>query len=420
MPINKPAAAAKPAPAATKPTAAKPTAAAAKPNAATTKAPAKPTAAAAKPAPAATKPAAAKPAKAPAKPAKPFQAGELVIFKGYTKPPAEGEALFTPDQELAVVSERLNEGNEQVIACVPASQYHQFLQDENSVNGEEILTKEVKRTGKMVEQPFELVLVGDMPTILAEGVDPREAAVQLYSTAEQSFFYLGGVLSKLYKEKDTEGASLFTHYKNGAGKSYEDSREGFIAFVNDNLGSQIGGWSKINYHMSIYEAFSALPNAETIIASLPQVGWWKASLLSGYVTEANAQELVKIASEQSYDKLNETLKTKFTTEGSTNARGKSVSRTIIKKVEFGFKLFEDHADGVTMVLAAAKKQTGITDDSQLFEHIVMEWASDHLSEAKNKAEAAASKKRAALIKAGAKLPAEHPDAKAAEPAKAAA
>jgi hypothetical protein len=367
-------------------------------------------------APAATKPAAGKAAtkaaaetKAapkPTKETKPFESGEVVIFKGYkTQPP--GKPLFTESEELAVVAQEVREGAV-LLSCVKSSQYHKYREDESSVDGEQIMVDEVRRTGRMVPEPYHLPMVGNMANVLKVSDDPLEVAKDLFSKASEAFFYFGGCLAKLWKEKDSEtDKPLFCGYTDAKGKHYENSKEGFEAFVTHNFGTDMS-YRKAAYYMSIYENFSALTNAADIIKQLPNVGWWKAGMLAQYVTDANAAELVQIAQEQSSDQLTETLKTSYTSEGGTTARGGAASRATIKRTTMEFKLYEDQGVAVEYILKAAAKQLGTNDMNQVFETIIHQWAADHMADTAQKAEAATKKAQNALKKANVKIPADHP------------
>jgi hypothetical protein len=403
-PAAKPAAAAKPALAkpAAKPTLAKPRA----------KAAAKP---AAKPA------AAAKPAPKVAKPkpeTKPYDQGSIVVFNGYSPIPdpanpentiEKTDGLFTPGEELAVVSEVQRDGD-QVLGVVKKADYHAYIADpENGPAGEEILAREAKRTSKVVEAPFHLPVVGEMANYLKQSDgDPLLIAQKIFGDIEKGFFYFGGVMAKLYKEKGEDGKSLFTGYANDANVNYEDSKEGFEAFLKDNFSESLGGYRKVMDLIAIYESISSLSNAATVIKEISTLGWWKAQKLARFITDDNAAEVIEVAKTNNYDQMSEILKTSYTSEGGVNARGTAAARATIKKTEFAFKLFEDQGEGIEMILKAAQKQLGTTDLNAVFEHIVTEWAGDHLAEVAPKAAAAVTRKRNALVKGGVKLPADHP------------
>jgi hypothetical protein len=351
----------------------------------------------------------------PPKDIKPFELGEIVIFKGYT-PDEKGNTpknkLFTKDEELAVCEPSKDEDGTMLVPCVKVGQYHKYKTDPESVSGEEVLASELRRTNKSVPEPFSLTVVGDMDKILkSEDGDPLAVAQKLYSDASKAFFYFGGVLAKLYKEMDEDTEQpLFCGYTDDNGKNFENSKEGFTAFLDHNFG-ELGGLRKAQYYMTIYENFSVLENAADIVKELTQVGWWKAGMLAQYVTDDNASELVGIAQEQSAEKLAETLKTSYTTEGNT-ARGAPASRHMIKKTTFTFKLYEDAGVAIDMIMKAAGKQLGLQDMSEVFEHIVQEWGSEKLGEVANKAQAARTRAQNAFKKQGVKLPADHPAAKA--------
>ena len=390
-----------------KPTAAPLAKGAAKPGAPLAKPAGKP--AAAKPA---AKPAAEKVAKPP-KEVKPFADGEIVIFKAYAKTPENPQ--FTEGEELAVVSQRDAEGV-LMVACVKSSQYHKYKADENSVNGEELTVSEFKRTNKVVPAPYAMVPVSDLAKRL-QGKDPLEVATELYDTAQQSFFLLGGVLNKLYREIDEDtGLPLFCGYQNADGKNYENSKDAFEQFLIDNFG--VGGGSgdfalssfrKAQYLMSIYDTFSNLKDAPKLIAEVAKIGWWKAALIAQYATDENASELVTKAGEQSSKQLEQTLKTEYVTEG-TKPTGAAAPRVTIKRLTFTYKLYEDAGAGLEVIMKAAQKQLGLSDESAVFEHIVQAWASEHLGDAEGRADAATNRARVNLKKAGVKLPADHPAA----------
>jgi len=165
--------------------------------------------------------------------------------------------------------------------------------------------------------------------------------------------------------------------------------------------------------MGLYETVSSLENPEKVIRELPKIGWWKAAtLVVPHLTNDNADELMKdVQQKVPYDKLKKTIETKYTTAGGTNARG-GTAHTRIRMSAFNFRLFEDQALAVETILAAAKKQTGVSDDNQLFEHIVSEWAGDHLGDVAAKAKQQAEKRFAKLRKEGVKIPENHPQAAA--------
>lgn len=380
-----------------KPTAAKPA----------LKAPAKP---AAKPkGPIAAKKPPAKPAKAakPAKEIKPFESGDIVIFKAYASPGEDQN--FTEGMELAVVGTSERDGGV-FIACVPAGQYHAYQADNDSVSGEELMDTEVKRTSRKVEAPYQLAVVGDVNKLLkSHDNDPLKVAKDLYGKTQEAFFYLGGMFAKLWKESNDEGVKLFATYKKPDGGRYAEDSAGFDEFLTTEFGREFGGMSKAKKLISVYETFSVLPDAAKVVKEIEKVGWWKASLIASYVTPDNAEQLVKEAANSSSTKLEETLKTKYTTAGNTTPSGKQASRTTIRRTTFGpYKLYEDQAEGVEYIMKAASKQSGIQDANALFEHIVTEWAGQNLGDVADKAASKAETKRKQLVKAGVKLPDDHP------------
>lgn len=376
----------------------------------------------AKPAKAAAKaPAAAKkPAKAPAAPklVTPMEIGQIVIFKGYTptidpatqQPVEKTDGLFTNGEKLAVVSETDRDGA-RYIGVVKVADFHAFQENPDKIAGEELLTSELRKTNDVVAAPFNLPVVGEMANYLKlESGDPLAIAQKIFGDIEKGFFYFGGVMAKLYKEKGEDGASLFTQYTNPVGVKYADNKEGFEAFLKDNFSESLGGYRKVMDLIAIYEAISSLTNAAEVVKKISSLGWWKAQKLSRFITDANSAEVIKVAEDNNFDKMSEILKTSYTSEGGTNARGTASARAVIKKTEFAFKLYEDQGEGIEMILKAAQKQIGTTDLNKVFEHIVTEWAGDHLEGVKDKAAAAVARKTGNLKRAGVKLPADHPAA----------
>lgn len=179
----------------------------------------------------------------------------------------------------------------------------------------------------------------------------------------RNYFYLGGVLAHIFDER--------LHEKKYGYKG-EDS---FSQFCEEQFGFKA---RKAHYWIDIYRNFSRLENFDE--KKLGKIGWSKAALLGGYVTDDNVDELVKTAEKETVSELKETLKVDYVSDGKTPS-GRSASRTSnkIKRVTFTHQLFEDQAEGVSMILDSAKKQLGIEDPNQVFEHIVNEWAADHLS-----------------------------------------
>jgi hypothetical protein len=352
--------------------------------------------------------------KAPAKPQKAFEPGELVEFRGYAQPPKEGQTpTFKEGTELAVVGLVTQDGI-QLVTCVATKDFDKYTADPNdeSVDGENYAPVELKRLNRKVEEAYHLPMVGEMGALMKDGDDPLEVATTLYNNANKAFFYFGGVLARLLKERNESGAPLYTNYKNDKKKTYANDKDGLRQFLADHFGEEFG-IRKAEAHVAIYERVSSLADAETHIAKLPEVGWWKVSMIANYLTDANATKLLEVAAAQNEDDLRETLKTKYTTEGK-NAQNKSASRATVKKTRYEFVLFENQGVGIDYIFKQAKSQTKITDDNDLFEHIVTEWANDHLGDngdVANRAKALVEKATKTLEKSNVKLPANHPLAK---------
>ena len=192
----------------------------------------------------------------------------------------------------------------------------------------------------------------DVLALVNEAADIIALAQDEIEDASLTEFRLGGVLyhvkkSKAYKEHD-----------NGkyAGKG------GWAAFVSDVLGME---YRKAMYLIDIYTKFSKYGIPATEAA---RMGWTKAAVIAAPMDADNAEDLVRYAEEQTVTDLKETVK-EIRTSG---------SRQVVKKTTFKFRLAEDSGVAVRELLEQAKISLGEHNDDTVFEHIITEWASEHL------------------------------------------
>lgn len=334
-----------------------------------------------------SKPSKSKKSKKSKKPAVTFEVNDTVKFVGYKDQPKE--PLFEAGQLLRVVEIEESKEHGTILSCIDAGDYDDYQDDPDAVEGEQLSTKEVKKVkaklpAKVIE-PIEVRDVGEMKKLMKKG-DLVSTAQSLLEEAAKNFFYLGGVLAHLFHE------NIFRQdddYKEGT------ATEAWNKFCMDKF-----GWKgrKGSYLIDTYLTFSSLPDFD--IKQLPKLGWSKAAEIARYATADNVDELVSKGEEMSITDLKAHMKEEYTTEGGLTSGGREGARgtTKIKKVTFAFKLFEDHASGVQMVFDKAKKELGLSDDDQAFEHIIMAWAGDHLGEKDAKRVSSTIKKKRKELK----------------------
>lgn len=306
----------------------------------------------------------AKPEKAKTEKAK-IEIGQILEFTGYVT--EQDDPMFEAGDKVKVVDIEKDENGTTLYSCIKADDAEAYDEDPDSVEGDQLVAKELKAgkskaVAKAAPEPVKVVNVGDMSKILKKG-DYIEVAHSLIDNINQNFFYLGGVLAHIFFEN-----------------VFKETHEDWDAFCQENFGFK---GRKGRYWIDIYLTYSQLPGFD--VKQLPDIGWSKAAELARYITEENQDELVELAKESNITDLKATLKTDYTSEGVTSS-GRQASRSSgkVKRVTYSFKLFEDQAEGVNLVLDEARKVLGIDDLNQVFEQIVMGWASENLSEAKAK------------------------------------
>lgn len=166
-------------------------------------------------------------------------------------------------------------------------------------------------------------------------------------------YRLGGVLYHVKRSGD---------YKEVENGKY-DRRGGWQDFISDVLNME---YRKATYLIQIYTKFSkyGIPAEEAAL-----IGWTKASVIAGYMNADNAEDLIQYAEEQTVSELKETVKQIRTTG----------EKQVTKRIIFKFRLTEDAAIAVRELLEQAKIALGEgRSEDDLFEHIVTEWATEHL------------------------------------------
>jgi len=142
---------------------------------------------------------------------------------------------------------------------------------------------------------------------------------------------------------------------------------GFEVYCNERLSC---GYRKAMNLIEIYYQFNlnSIPGAE-----LAKIGWTKAREIVRVMEEANAGELVTLAENSSVAELKESIRADYV----GGKAGEATER--VRRLTFKFKLFADQAELVDNVLQQTMETLGLKDKNQAFEHIIVEWASEHLS-----------------------------------------
>lgn len=212
---------------------------------------------------------------------------------------------------------------------------------------------------------------------LVKDADLLELVSELVGDAAALEYKIGGVLyhvrlSGAYKEADAR------YKENG----------GFGLYVKEELNLE---YRKAMYLIDIYYKFNLYGiSAEKV----EELGWTKCAKIAAVMDEGNSEDLLELASESTVADLNDAIKESYKEVGGEKGEKK-------KRITFKFRLFEDQGTGVTEVLERAAQNLGVKDLSDAFEHIVMEWAAEHLdakppkATAKATAKAKPSKRRAA-------------------------
>ncbi len=184
------------------------------------------------------------------------------------------------------------------------------------------------------------------------------------------------------------GGVLFHVRKSGAFTAIDEryaEKGGFSLYVLEQLNVE---YRKAMYLIDIYYKWNKFGLDSTKVAA---IGWAKAAKIAAVMTEDTAAELLELAETNTVSDLIENIKTSYKEVGGEKGDKKTL------KV-FKFRLFEDQAAGVEEVLNAVASAMEFKNLDLAFEHIVMEWATEHpISTAPAKA-----KGRSAPVKAAAK------------------
>jgi hypothetical protein len=194
--------------------------------------------------------------------------------------------------------------------------------------------------------------------LVNESEDILELAKEVVEESAALEYRLGGVLFHVRKSKAYE--ELDNRYK---------EKGGFSVYLLEHLNIE---YRKAMYLIDIYYKWNKFGLEPEKVA---QIGWAKAAKIAAVMTEETAEELVKLAEENTVADLVENIKTSYKEVGGVKGDKKKLKL-------FKFKLFESQADAVEEVLASVMGAMNFKNLDEAFEHIVMEWATEHPVEAK--------------------------------------
>lgn len=345
----------------------------------------------------ASKAKAAKPAKA--EPA--IEENQIVDFAGY-KVETE-KPLFNVGDPVLVVRIFEEDGVKKLYGIRPDDKAaYDANPDDPDLDIDELTFDEIKRPrgrAKKVkeavpEKVINVVSIGELDDLVDEA-DPVASAKKLLGDINKSYFYLGGILAKLRYQK----RFLDEQYKPEDGEPYTDDPKGWGRFVLDQFDFREG---KARALMDIYLTFSTIEDFD--VSRLESVGWSAAAEASRYIKDDNYEEILDAAESMPILEFKDHIRQTYANEDGTTASGRRTTASRIKTTTFTFKLYEDAGETVQMVLEEACKANGL-EMNAAFEHIVTEWANDHLDPAKVKrAIGAGEKRRKDLKKQGVEIP----------------
>lgn len=325
-----------------------------------------------------------------------LEIGDVVTFVDYSTETPKDEQTFEPGADVLIVNkEKRSDGT--VYTIISPADKDKYDEDADSVDGMEAVASELKKkkagaVAKVKEpaQPQKVVAYGDLAKIL-KGGEAKEVAKKLVEDAKKNFFYFGGILAKIYNEN--------MYAPKGVTWIEREHKDAWEEFCKDNYGM---GAAQVRAYIDTYQTVSGL-NIDA--KKVGEIGWSKMAEVSRYITADNADELIEKAEELPITELKATLKTEFVDAEGRTPSGRQTRTSKMTKKTFGFQLFEDDAAGVEFILGAAQKQLGLDDPNKTFEHIINEWATDHLDESKVSKAASAVKKVQKEAKAkGVELP----------------
>lgn len=324
-----------------------------------------------------------------------IEEGTFLKFKGYRAQVDADDAVFEEGDILYVIEVEEDEETGTLITAIVADDISEYEENgDANVKGGEVTPSEVTvLTGNALEKARDqytpVALIGKLADMFAANDDAIEVAIELNQEIQETYFWLGGALARILQT----GAYLKEN-----GGDY-DGEEAFNDFCQGEFGFKA---SKGRQLARVYQTFSTIEGFEP--SKLDAVGWSKAAIAERFVTAENVDEVLDIAETTNQRELAYTLKEKFVSENGTTASGKAASRgaQIVRKT-ITFRLDEDSAETVQLVLQQCMKKNGIENEALALERICVEWADahvegDHAKKRINSKAAKAAKARAAAEK----------------------
>lgn len=167
------------------------------------------------------------------------------------------------------------------------------------------------------------------------------------------------------------GGVLFHVRKSGAYKELDEryaEKGGFALYLLEQLNIE---YRKAMYLVDIYYKWNKFGLEPEKVA---QIGWAKAAKIAAVMDEDTAEELIELAENNTVADLVDHIKTTYKEVGGTKGEKK-----VIKL--FKFKLAESAGIAVEEVLQSVAAGMGLKNLDEAFEHIVMEWSTEHPIEA---------------------------------------
>lgn len=330
------------------------------------------------------KPAAKASEAAAAKPTKPttvFEVGALVKFGGYKSNMDADEVVFTEGDTLYIVEVEDDPESGILYGAVNAKDIAAYEADPDAVQGGQVSPAEVTELkGSALEKAQDtfmpVVVIGKLGELLEEhDGNPIEVAIALNRGIQENYFWMGGALAQVLQT----GAYL----KENGGEYTGD--EAFNDFCQAEFQFKA---SKGRALARIYKTFSGIEGFDA--SKLASLDWSKVSIAERFVTPENVDDVLEVAETATQRELGVILKEKFVhaeTGKTASGRGASRGPSIVKKT-LGFKLDDDAAETVELVMQQCMKQHGLATPADALERICVEWADAHV-------EADAAKKRIA-------------------------
>jgi hypothetical protein len=308
--------------------------------------------------------------------------GDHVQFTGYPAGDERGNPVFEVGQVVIVADVREDEDRGQYFVVVADEATLEAYKRKEDVDGDELAIGEITQVKapavpkEAPPDPHDVLEYRDddkLREMLAEG-DPIDTALRVYNDIQKQFYYLGGLLAHVYKERK--------YVERGYPDEGQVTNSGWEKFCNEVYGfSGRKGFELIQ----VFSRFSMLENLDQ--EKLARVGSSKAVAMARYINQENVDELLDRAFNTPILELRKVLVNEYTDTSGKTPTGQSAQRqrTGPTKLTLKYEVYEAQAEQIEMVINEARKDMGKATDGEILEHILTEWANEHLhGEAKKK------------------------------------